>query len=383
MSCLAKILPLAVVLTTVLGCAKGAHGPSIETPVTAAPRPLDKLTVAERRAILERAQVWRPIDTANLNLLTGPAAADAIPFDANVTCDYKYPDKPVSGVTPKFDCELKPGDVVKVKYGENNGEVFAEVAASRLFWALGFNADRMYPVKVTCRNCPPDPFKESGAEWRLGKSAKVATRVYDPAAIERKFDGEAIEVPGYEGWGWAELETLRGDGVGATPAHVDALKLLAVFVQHVDSKPEQQALVCLEGGERKDRSGNAQCTTPVLMVKDLGSTFGAASRIRYDKMKLESWRSVEIWKDKKTCQGDLTKSLIGTLEHPMIGEAGRKFLADRLSLLSDKQLLDLFTAARVERRDDKIDGRQATAPDWVRVFKEKRDQVVKHRCPTT
>ena len=41
-------------------------------------------------------------------------------------------------MTPKFECEVTPGDVVKVKYGENNGEVFAEVAASRLFWALGF-----------------------------------------------------------------------------------------------------------------------------------------------------------------------------------------------------------------------------------------------------
>jgi len=380
MSCLAKFIPLAVVLTTVLGCAKGAHGPSLDTPVTAAPRPLDRLTVGERRAILERAQVWRPIDTANLNLLTGPAVKDALPFDGNVTCDYKYPDKPVNGVTPKFDCELAPGDVVKVKYGENNGEVFAEVAGSRLLWALGFSADRMYPVKVTCRNCPPDPFKESGAEWKLGKSGNVSTKVFDPAAIERKFEGEAIEVPGYEGWGWAELDAIA---TGERRAHIDALKLLAVFIQHVDSKPEQQALVCLEGGVRRDGEGNAQCVSPVLFVKDVGSSFGAAKIMNYDKMKLESWSSVDIWKDAKTCRGDLTKSLVGTLEHPVISEAGRKFLADRLSLLSDKQLLDLFTAARVERRGDKINGRPATAPDWVRVFKEKRARIVNHRCPTT
>ena len=70
-------------------------------------------------------------------------------FDAMVACAFSYPDKPLTGVTPKFECDVVPGDVVKVKYGENNGEVFAEVVASRLFWALGFHRDRMYPVRVT------------------------------------------------------------------------------------------------------------------------------------------------------------------------------------------------------------------------------------------
>lgn len=381
MSFVAKLIPVAVVLTTVLGCAKGAYGPSIDTRVTPAPRPLDRLTVAERRSIMERAEIWRPVDTARLNLLAGPTAPDAIPFDATVTCDYHYPEAKLSGVTPKFECALKPKDVVKVKYGENNGEVFAEVAASRLFWALGFAADRMYPVRVTCRNCPEDPFRESGAEWHLGKSGKVASRTFDPAVIERKVPGEDVEVPGYEGWAWLELDQIGKDERGATRAHIDALKLLAVFVQHVDSKPEQQAILCRDGNAGRDRDGNETCSAPLLMVKDLGSTFGAASKIRFDKMRLASWQSVGIWKDEKTCQGDLTKSIVGTLEHPLISEAGRRFLADRLSLLTDAQLRDLFTAARVERRKDNFEGRQATVADWVRVFKEKRDQIVNHRCP--
>ena len=123
-------------------------------------------------------------------------APGAFPFDAPVTCVYDYPDKPLSGVSPKFECAIKPGDVVKVKYGEDNGEVFAEVASSRLFWALGFPADRMYPVKVTCRNCPADPFKESKAEWHLGKSPVVSDKVFELATIERDFPGEKVEVPG-------------------------------------------------------------------------------------------------------------------------------------------------------------------------------------------
>jgi len=378
-----RVIPAALILMAAMGCATGAHGPSIDTPVSAAPRALNRLTVEERRALLARARVWQPINTARVNLLTGPRAPDAIGFGAAVTCDYEYPDEPLSGLTPKFDCKLGAKDVVKVKYGEDNGEVFAEVAASRLFWALGFFADRMYPVRVTCRNCPPDPFKESTSDWHLGKSGNVAKRVFEPAIIERNVDGKKVEVPGYEGWGWPELDRIADDRQGASRAQIDALKLLAVFVQHVDSKPEQQALLCADGATGRDSQGNATCATPMLVVKDLGATFGAANKISYQKMKLESWRSVSIWKDAKTCQGDLTRSFVGTLEHPHISEAGRKFLADRLLLLTDRQLRDLFTAARVDQRKDNLNGRQVTVADWVTVFKEKRAQIVQHRCPVT
>ena len=120
----------------------------------------------------------------------------------------------------------------------------------------------------------------------------------------------------------------------------------------------------------------------MLVVKDLGSSFAAASKIRFEKMKLESWRSVPVWKDPKACQAELTSSIVGTLSHPHISDEGRKFLADRLSLLSDAQLHDLFTAARVDRRKDKIEGRPITADDWVQAFKEKRAQIVEHRCST-
>ena len=65
--------------------------------------------------------------------------------------------------------------------------------------------------------------------------------------------------------------------------------------------------------------------------------------------------------------------MTGSLENPRISEAGRKFLASRLLLLGDQQIRDLFRAARAERRDGTVD-------DWVRVFKRKRDEIVKARC---
>ncbi len=374
------LLSLVIAVSAVSGCARGLYGPSLETPAKPAPRKIDELTLGERRALLDRAEIWRPVDTAKLDLLAGPRVADGFTLDATVPCTFAYPDEPLSGATPKFDCELAPKDVVKVKYGLKNGEVFAEVAASRLFWALGFLADRMYPVKVTCLNCPPDPHRASTVDWSLGRPSNLATRLFDPAAIERQFDGEEIEVPKFKGWSWHELDEVADNLDGASRAQIDGLKLLAAFIQHVDSKPENQAIVCADADLGRDGEGNATCTNPRLMVKDLGSSFAAASRVRFSKMNLASWRSVNIWRDERACRAELTSSIVGTLSHPSISEPGRKFLADRLSLLSDEQIRDLFTAARVERREDRIDGHVVTVDDWVKVFKHKREQVVNHRC---
>ena len=182
------------VVVAVIGsaCASGSAGPSLDTQVSASPRAIDELSVEERLRLLDRAQVWRPIDTARLDLLSGPRAGDTIPFDSNVTCAFNFPDKPLTGLTPKFECRLAPDDVLKVKYGANNGEVFAEVAATRLFWALGFVVDRMYPVRVTCTGCPEDPWTISSIEWRLGKPANGKQVMFDPAAIERKAEGVAF-----------------------------------------------------------------------------------------------------------------------------------------------------------------------------------------------
>jgi hypothetical protein len=380
MTYVSAVVCLSFVIGLGASCARGLYGPSLDTTARPSPRELDELTANERRDTLDRAHVWRPIATEKLNLLAGPGLPGAYRLDANVTCAFNYPEAPLTGVTPKFDCEVAPGDIVKVKYGENNGEVYAEVAATRLFWALGFMADRMYPVKVTCLNCPADPHRASSSEWRLGRPGNVRTLFFDPVTIERKFEGKKVEVPGYEGWSWRELDAVAANDVGAPLAHIDALKLLAAFIQHVDSKPVNQALLCPDGAIERDESGNERCSQPFLVVKDLGSSFGAASKMNFQKMKLASWREVPIWKNGKTCQAHLTSSIVGTLAHPHISEAGRTFLARRLALLSDAQLRDLFTAARVERRKETIDGHQVTADDWVRVFKEKRRQIAHHQC---
>src|SRR5262249_14792752 len=204
-------------------------------------------TVEQRLAVLNRARVWQPPDAPPL-----PTHGAFAP-EASVPCDYAG--RPSSGHSPKFTCALESGDKVKVKYGRDNGEVYGELAATRLFEMLGFYADRMYPVRVECRGCPA----KLGGE-RTGDRDVFR---FDIAAIERPVEGREVELPNRRGWEWGELDIAKG----SSKAERDALKLLAVMIQHTDSRSEQQRLLCLDDA----------CTRPIAMISDLGLTFGRTS----------------------------------------------------------------------------------------------------------
>jgi hypothetical protein len=123
-----------------------------------------------------------------------------------------------------------------------------------------------------------------------------------------------------------------------------------------------------------------------MMINDVGLTFGKANNLNKNargSTNLVAWQQVPVWRDPARCVGELSKSITGTLEHPAISEAGRKFLADLLSQLTDAQLRDLFETARLSRRLVDVDGveQAASTAAWVRAFKAKRDQIVKHTCP--
>ncbi len=379
----------SLLIVSISACASGRYGPPKDTEAPKGKHTLKKLSVEERQQVMERAKVWEPINTGSVDIIRGPVLAPSQRIPAETTCTFVFPEKPLTGMTPKFNCDISKrssrgeSDVVKVKYGEKNGEVYAEVAGSRLLWALGFKADVMYPTRVTCLGCPPDPFATSGENWQRGSPADGSTRVYEPAVIERE-GGSKVEVPGYEGWAWPELDKLATSPGGATRAHLDALKLLAVFIQHSDSKPGQQELVCEDGAKRTDAKGNETCASAFLVIKDLGGSFGKATRFNTSKMSLEDWSSVSVWKDAKQCIGNMPRSLTGTLEDPKISEAGRRFLADRLMRLRDRQIRDLFTVSNVVKRGEmiEVDGkkRPVTVDDWVRVFKQKREAIIRARC---
>src|SRR6185503_19260543 len=68
---------------------------------------------------------------------------------------------------------------------------------------------------------------------------------FEWVAIEHKFEARPIESREQKGWGFFELDTVDPSKGGAPRAHVDALRLFAVFLAHWDNKAENQRLVCL------------------------------------------------------------------------------------------------------------------------------------------
>lgn len=335
-------------------------------------KPLAHATEAQRRDAIRHARVWAPTDVPSMNLRVGPQGKGAFQPLQTVTCDYV--DQPQDGRSPKFSCALTPDDVIKVKYGEDNGEVYGEVASTRLLWALGFSADRMYPVRVVCRGCSRDPHRD--------RQKSEGQAVFEAAAVERKMPGEAIESRRYAGWAWPELDNIDETAGGSSRAERDALKLLAVMIQHTDNKLEQQRLICLPSAAnvaRAEERDGSICPTPFMLVSDLGLTFGSANlfnRNSTSSVNFDGWSSQPIWEDREACRGHLPRSWTGSMGHPRISEGGRKFLADLLAQLSDAQLRDLFEVSRFPLRSGK------PVDEWVSVFKKKRNEIANVTCPS-
>jgi hypothetical protein len=345
---------------------------------------------ALREEALVRARVWRapvvPIESADL--AANPRADGGWSPAEAVIC--KYLPGPLEGATRKFECVLPGGEVLKVKYGKDNQEVWSELAATRLLRTLGFGADPVYGVhKVRCFGCPRDPytvgrclgarFEEQRRACRdlFGWEESVMTvdygryRDFAPAIVERRPDGVRLG----EGWAWSELSKIDPRKGGAGRAEVDALRLVAVFLDHWDTKEDNQRLLCLSNGA--DASRLESCHHPLAYIQDAGGTFGRP------KLDLASWESHRVWKDPDTCTVEPPSPLLHgtTFREVRISEAGRAFLAERLRRLSRRQVHALFHGAGfgkapAAKRD------RATITDWVRVFEDRVRQIAdRPPCP--
>ncbi len=310
----------------------------------------ERWSAAARKDALARAIVWQQPDvpTASADLSRPP---HSLPDD--VSCTFKV--TPVHGTVRKFTCALASGEVLRVKYA--GPEPHGEVAASRLLLALGFGADHVgYVRRVRCHGCPWAPFatmkavtlaRATGLYERVARGDRAVD--FEWVAVERPFTGEQIRTGAVEGWTFHEFASART----ASPAHADALRLLAVFLAHWDNKSENQRLVCLSGGPAAD----GRCAAPMAMLQDVGATFGPR------KVTLAAWRKAPIWTNRSQCAIGMADMPHGgaTFVPVRVSEAGRRFLADRLGALSADQVAGLFRGARFEPR-------YGTVKEWVDVF---------------
>ena len=398
-------------LVLVLAGAFGGYLRAQDAPAKPDDQKVDKAfySAKDRLQAMHDAALYAPTTVAAADIMTGPAQDKKqfqLHFNDKVICDYAASGSTMGGNTPKFDCKITrvesaDGQVqtltadmdegpVKVKYGADDNEVYAEIVSTRLMWALGYYADAWFPVRVECHNCPENPMAGSGA---------AATRTYDPATVVRKFPWHKMTEEGKpeEGWSWKELDTANG-----RPTYErDGLKLLAAFIQHSDNKPPQQRLACHKVDvNTKTQPFTTTCDKSVMLVQDVGATFGTGGVFTSNdsaKMNLKGWANLKVWSKvgtdsaPKQCQAILHKSLTAKdgLSDPAISEEGRRFDAGLMCQLSDQQIADLFKAARAAQMPEyhNSDGSFKTGvteasvvQQWVDAFKQKREQLASGRC---
>lgn len=335
----------------------------------------DKRTVsdAERAELLTRARLWRqpPVAISRASMM-----GDTID---EVTCRFKISE--LGGTTPKFDCELESGEEIRIKYG-NGPEVPAEAAATRLLKALGFAADDITIVRtLRCYGCPKEPFSImkavdiTQAETLYKKMVDYdELEQFEWVALERKFEARPVETEKLEGWAFFELETIDPAKGGAPRAHVDALRVLSVLLAHWDNKTENQRLVCLS----RDWPEGTRCVEPFLVLQDVGATFGPT------KLDLKAWEQVPVWENRAACTLSMRDLPFegATFGQATVTEAGRRFIGNLLSQLSDQQLAELFTHARFAEKRGVFTPTSAVS-DWVRAFKTKVRSITDGpRCPS-
>jgi hypothetical protein len=403
-----RALPVALVLFVALSTPALVAAQSASGQPQVAFVQVDK---AKRLQYLATATIWSdPGDVTPAALLAGPPLTDGSGVDAALKgtpfpCTFAQAGKTMGGATKKFSCTTSTGKTIRVKYTEpsktSNREVFATVAASRLLWALGFTSHPVYPIALDCLNCPDDPTEGTGDKAKRSYLATYSPMFSDPALVDDKEHDQ--------GWKFGELDAA----ISALPAgelrsrqrqYFDALQLVGVLLQHGDRKPEQQRLSChsalkVDAGSIREIDGDpvlvenpgaTSCASPMVSLQDLGATFGGAGKRTKGstaKMNLESWSEKPVFKKSESgteCHGELTVSMAagdGSMGDPRIGEAGRKFLVERLKHLTDAHLKAIFGAARVNlmtRDDDDHTG--STVDGWVAAFKDKVRQIEARTC---
>lgn len=358
----------------------------------------------EAKKLIRNAKTWvKPawIDenfhfADDLNILEGRPAKgdDQLLTQASVYCQVTPVslEKSGNGKTNKFQCQLlklennrfeqlRKGDKenqIKVKYSSQ--EVFTEVIATRLFWALGFPTDHMFSLpQIHCYGCTEHPFLDR----RMDPLSAETPRIFGPVAVEKKLSGDAIvrkeikkdgtEVI-KEGWSFSKYidELSLDDKVSYRQvAERDALRLLQVFIYNWDAKPDNQRLVCT--GE----SNETTCLGEVLTIThDLGASFGSSFlKGEKGKLHLENWSQRKMWRSKKDCIANMGVNATTALIMPKISERGRALLANLLKGFiageaGKQRVLDLFNAAQIEKSG------RGNAEEWAQAFINKANQII-------
>lgn len=344
---------------------------------------------SEARAQAERtAKVWQQPDPGydpvlGYNPVGGPrAGSPAVDADGRAkafNCVAVKKANEGTGTTPKFYCSVpgtvdEKGEPIRYKIkphfkgpakDKRNGEIYGEFLSSRFSKALGFFADDEWVADVTCPDCekslnkkfqgaPFSPFQPAaGIELSLGHGIDVDCDSKDSAAVAPSLS-----------------KLLQA---GSPRAEIDAFKLWLAFIDHGDTKADNQKFSCLDPKKNPDGSRMCKPGAAVYYVSDMGSTFGYSSASE-NKARLKSWQG----KDPIKVSGGRCTTTAKSVGDNSISEGGRALLANGLQKLLDAEQSDglitkVFRASRNDERDQ--------APEaWTAEFVRKAKTIIEARC---
>ena len=249
--------------------------------------------------------LWRePVDIAALDLVSGPGGEAAKPDLSSVT----FIEVVLGGYSTKYRVRDGAGREWVVKVGK---EAQPETAATRLMWAVGYNADITYLV-------PRVEIKGKGTF----ENARFEAR---PAGVERF---------GY--WEWA-----KNPFVGKR--EFNGLKVLMVLFNNWDLKTSNNRIAHVRGAAGEELR---------YVVSDLGATFGKTGNfishnrnVPKDYAKTNFVESVAGQKVLFDYHGK-SKSVLAD-----ITTDDAKWIGGLLARLSDRQIEDAFRAANYGAED--------------------------------
>lgn len=343
----------------------------------------------EARALAQRsAKVWAEPDpdydpVLGINPVKG-ARTGALPVDSNglalpIRCVANKDASKGAGTTPKFHCSIPgvmdaDGDLIRYKVkphfkGQNkdkrNGEIYGEFLSSRFSKALGFFADDEWVADVTCPDCEKSlTSKFQGASWNP----------FQPAAGIELDIGRGIDVKCDNKDGAAISDALSGllQG-GARRAEIDAFKLWLAFIDHGDTKTDNQKFACLDSKKNPDGTRTCKPGEAVYYVSDMGSTWGHSSSSE-SKARLERWKG----KDPIKVSGGQCQTTAKGVGETNISEEGRALLATGLQRLLDAEksnstITRVFRASRNAERDESPEA-------WTAEFIRKANTIINAKC---
>lgn len=345
---------------------------------------------SEARSLAERsAKVWQEPDpdydpalgfNPNEGIHPGAPPVDSNGLALPINCVANIKPNKGTGTTPKFYCSVpgvvdEGGDLIRYKVkphfkgqarDKRNGEIYGEFLSSRFSKALGFFADDEWVSDVTCPDCEKSltsafqgakftPFQPAaGIELPLGKGIDINCNGKDSGAIA------------------SSLQKLLQNG--SPRAEIDAFKLWLAFIDHGDTKADNQKFACLKWRKSDDRTLTCEPGQMVYYVSDMGSTFGY-SKASEKKATLQEWKERE---DPIRASNGRCTAPAKSVGNTSISEEGRQLLANGLQRLLDAEksnglITRVFRASRNQERDQPPEA-------WTIEFVRKARTIIDAHC---